>query len=77
MDMIERVARVICQPYIHAGDGNADVIWPEYADDAKAVIEAMREPTADMKAAGSDVWERSEQAVAAEWRGMIDAALKD
>ena len=66
--MIERVARAI---YDEAAD-------KPYATDlepiARAAIEAMREPTREMLAAGMN-----EEGVdlLSEWRAMIDAALKD
>ena len=92
--MVERVARAICR----AGGKNPDevmlslggektLMWEAFEDVARAAIEAMREPTEAMTAAGSrvDVWhswcaagERIVDDSAGDvYRGMIDAALKD
>lgn len=44
---------------------------------AAEAIEAMRNPTDHMVREGADTWERSGQAIEAEWRAMIDAALNE
>ena len=65
-EMIERVAKVISS---HGNGGGA--VWPHDMRLARAVIEAMREPTEEMNEAGSG-FVQSEFA----WEAMIDAALK-
>lgn len=87
--MIERVARALCRQYMiddgysieqadHAAD-SPDGMWRNFRDAARAAIEAMRVPTADMlfgepcqTADG-----KSYMAPVMEiWPKMIDAALK-
>ncbi len=77
-EMVERVAKVLASR-------NSDAKWTWYLNDARAVIEAMREPTEAMcKAQGTnnlgspdnvsgylDCWSADDV-----WRAMIDAALK-
>jgi hypothetical protein len=62
--MIDRVAIAI---------GRAEAEGGGYKDLARAAIEAMREPTRDMRAKGSWHMEQSPENV---WRVMIDAALE-
>lgn len=75
MTMIERVARAMAEnhwPVDFEGTkaGYVETHWHFHADDARAAIEAMREPTEAMKDAafGNDptLWSR-----------MIDAALQE
>jgi hypothetical protein len=56
-----------------------DANWEKYADDARAAIEAMREPTRLMVCDGGDfVVERQiDEDIRNCWRAMIDAALKE
>lgn len=65
-----------------------DRVWPNYVADARAVLEAIREPSERMKAAGAEFapWsdtlgcvagESPEQAAGDVWGYMIDAALKE
>jgi len=65
-DMIERVARAIAEQ-------NHGSTWDEWIDEARAAIEAMREPTEAMINAG----DRTDHDVEATmvWRAMIDEAL--
>lgn len=74
--MVERVARAICKrrtPYF--GGLNVDSQWRDYVADARAAIEAMREPSARMVRAGRDgaPYDRDAAEV---WPDMIDEALK-
>lgn len=71
-EMIERVAKAIEDTY----DMYAD---PTPAQRARAAIEAMREPTTEMIAAGSNfAWFEGRtndlDDAATTWRAMIDAA---
>lgn len=72
MEMVQRIARVLAgQHYSRNADGAApegmavaeivDKKWPEFVDDAVAVLKTMREPDAAMRAVdyGSNgTWER-------------------
>lgn len=90
-EMIELVARAIAladeqnggAPWDYLMSQGKRVTGPIY-DRARAAIEAMREPTADM----IDAWENyleihrspekeTDTSVKAVWRTMIDAALSD
>lgn len=92
MTMVERVARAICAADGHDPDGppideypSAIYPWAVYRNLAKAAIEAMREPSEEMKKAGehaeiSDSY--GEYYVSADnaadiFRAMVDAALKE
>ena len=66
-DVVERVARVLAGQRISAnGDGVSksagdavDAHWPDYVDDAMAVLHTLREPDSRMAAAGDPaIWER-------------------
>lgn len=94
--MIERVARVVCAQlgartyddlpekatYLQR---KTHTDWPvldrqEARDMARAAIEAMREPTAEMKAAEGAHWDYSCHTcggLAEGWYLMIDAALQE
>jgi len=65
--LVERIARVLAGQHISAnGTGQeesagklVDLKWPEYRDDAVAVLRTLREPSQAMAAAGDlAVWER-------------------
>ena len=67
VDVIERIARVLAGQRISAnakGDARSagaliDQAWPDYRQDALAVLRTMREPDRAMAAAGDPVvWER-------------------
>jgi hypothetical protein len=64
MNMIEKVARAI-----NDAEGFANG-WQYYCKAAKAAIEAMREPTKEMKA---EIWFNYD--VETGYREMVDAAL--
>ena len=71
--MIERVARAIC-----LSQTQSERVWQSFFPEARAAIEAMREPTEAMRAAVREVG--GIQAVAyanAAWPTMIDAALSE
>ncbi|QDX25087.1 hypothetical protein FPZ54_02975 [Sphingomonas suaedae] len=64
---IERVARVLAADRAsanahgdqHSAGSDVDAAWPEYRDQALAVLKTLREPDATMAAAGdADVWEK-------------------
>ncbi|WP_375272610.1 hypothetical protein [Sphingomonas sp.] len=65
--LVERIARVLAAQRISAnGVGQeesaarlVDARWPDYRDDALAVLHTLREPTAAMATAGDvAAWER-------------------
>jgi hypothetical protein len=75
-DMIERVARVLHLRSDHAPtwDDLGDYWQAEYMLDARAVIEAMREPTETMLA--DSVYFTGDPVVSERsWQAMIDAAV--
>ena len=65
-DMIERVARGLCS--------YSEFMWQDNIPKAKAAIEAMREPTDEMVAAG---FEPGCFEVRSVYTAMINAALKE
>lgn len=65
--MVERVARAIARK--NTGSG---INWPSFVEEARAAIEAMREPTDAMVNAGQ--WQIDPVAL---YRGFIDAALSE
>lgn len=77
MDMVERVARAIyegrngpkCEPWAHKPKGHQD----PYRADARAAIEAMREPTDEMTMAFIFTMKAGDFESA--HNAMIDAAL--
>lgn len=92
-DLVERVARALCQnagflPDAVSNDEDETPHWTLYASDARVAIEAMREPTEAMVAAGSGVtwwdgkddeeWEENVSTDTAKriYQAMIDEALK-
>lgn len=72
MNMIEKVARAIALSN-RAPDSDD---WPVYVNDAKAAIEAMREPTEVMVEDGQDA-RLDGGGYYDVWRAMIDAALRE
>ena len=77
-EMIERVARVLVKVNFNDPDKAVDFgmtgfnfMWQLYIKDAKAAIEAMREPTEEMRKVCR--FEFAE----VDYPAMIDAALKD
>lgn len=89
-DMIERVARAISAMRNKTAEWDHDAAgfdadpphfpWGKATNEARAVLEAMREPTFPMEQAGgerqhfsSHQWGNPKEC----WRAMIDAALKE
>jgi uncharacterized protein YbdZ (MbtH family) len=75
MSLVERIARVLAGWRASAnaeGDESSasrhvDSVWPDYRDDALAIIHTLREPDPAMAAAGdAEIWERMVQAALAE-----------
>lgn len=80
---IERIARVLAGQRLSANaDGNepsaapdVDDAWPDYRDDAVAVLKTLREPDAAMAEAGDPrVWEAMVRAALGEERAAIGGA---
>lgn len=82
-EMIERVARAIYSKRNGVGAKPWSLLpmrhKEPYMDDARAAIEAMREPTKAMldDVVGPNAKEFEVAPVEAEWRDMISAALRD
>lgn len=85
-EMIERVARAIwdATPNHSPAKGNGDQAWRFFVDEARAAIEAMREPTSDMLRTADGVVLTDEELESgpyeltkAEYQSMIDKALQD
>jgi hypothetical protein len=86
-DMVERVARALCRRQAERSAAPAlsewemgqhvDAWWPDCVDDARAAIEAMREPTNYMETAAYGVRDPHSDFTAPStlYRAMIDAAL--
>ncbi len=64
--LVERIARTLAGRAVsinaEGSDASAgargDAIWPDYRDDALAILHTLREPDAAMAAAGdADIWE--------------------
>lgn len=78
-EMVERVARAIATAQWGA-ENATDEAWRELCDDydlwaeARAAIEAMREPTKQMVEAADYYFDRGSPVVP--WQDMIDEALK-
>lgn len=80
-EMIDRGAKALCRQYLIWDGGYSvedieaacgeDGIWVSFRDEARTVIEAMREPTNEMFNAALNVDSRFA------YRAMIDAALKE
>ena len=78
--MVERIARAICEVARVSPEH-----WRIYADYARAVLQAVREPTPAMRKAGEvemkarhpNLDSFNDPYVDSTWKAMIDAALKD
>ena len=86
MDMIEKAARAIAGDewfdFTEAQPGDAESFNGEWMDKARAVIEAIREPSPEMALAGRyaipaepDTSADTPEAAADCWRVMIDTIL--
>jgi len=88
-EMIERVAKALCRGDLKEG-GDFDAAWEQesavWLSEARAAIEAMREPNIQMLEAGADEeygvndhggaeWCADEQGALLVWHAMIDEAL--
>ena len=73
--MIERVARAICRAH-----GNPDEHFELFMVEARAAIEAMRDPTPEMLTRAGTINNYADDTGTADadhvewWKGMIDAA---
>lgn len=82
-EMIERVSRALCiadgcNPDHQSNDplDDGQLLWTTYAKDARAAIEAMREPTDEMRVAlGNLAIFDPAFSTGDAWLVMIDAAL--
>ena len=83
MDIIERVARVLAGwHFSRNGDNNVppgtaasemvDRHWPDYRDDALAVLRTLREPDERMLAAGAAIGGSTAPQI---WEAMVRAAV--
>lgn len=89
-EMVERVARALCLSKRNSPTGypegwlerHVNEWWPQFIDDAKIAIAAMREPTESMlrmavRYGDSEGYgSMSEGDAEAAWQSMIDEALK-
>ncbi len=75
LPIVERVARVLAgETHSSNAEGadpsaaeKVDLVWPEYVNQALAVLHTMREPDEDMASAGdADVWRKMVEAAIAE-----------
>ena len=74
MDMIEKAARAIA---LDVGD-SPDLDWKDWVSEARAVLEAIREPSASMIEAGFHAREYGmtiAEGSIATWQAMIDEIL--
>jgi len=77
-EMVERVAKAI-----HQERFGGKLIWGHYPDsekacleEARAAVEAMREPTESMISKGYDHVDYGGAHIESAWRAMVDEALK-
>lgn len=76
MNMIERISRALVKRnYPSFTEADIDAMWEGWADDAATAIQAMRDPTPEMIAAGEAV-DGTVTALPI-WQAMIDAAAID
>lgn len=83
MDMVEKIAIALHERDQAKEQPHFRIPWgqciPKYQEelrgDARAALEAMREPTEDMILVNSDAAGPDDQATIADWNAMIDAAL--
>jgi hypothetical protein len=82
-EMVERVAKALSiadgnHPDACSNDEDSQPIWHLYTADARAAIEAMREPTQAMIHAGQNTYcDHGDQncGCAVSWSAMIESAL--
>ena len=81
MTPVERAARALCKCENMDPDDNmgpADdphPLWWFYIERVEAVLQAIREPDADMRRAATDARLIGDDGVVDGWQAMIDAAL--
>jgi hypothetical protein len=92
-EMVEKVARALCRLDIQIKrqwdtdpeklskmlPGAIDMHWPQYVDEARVAIAAMREYTVDMWSAGNRVFDDhciTPRIIAPVYEAMIDQALR-
>jgi len=81
MTMVERVARALCwkngmNPDLTLGGDGQNFLWHEYVSQARAAIDAMREPTPQVSAAVNSAI--TSGALSMEVLGVfVDAALSE
>lgn len=91
VSMVERVARALCRAFVESRPNDlgpaglwVERYWPDFKSQARAAIEAIREPTHGMNAAGGlrlemEMFEEPEgtvfDAAGRIYACMIDAAL--
>lgn len=78
MSMVERVARAIMRDDFEGDDmwnSSGRLLRDSYLKNARAAIEAMREPTEGMAGAGNSLGH--EEAPSTYYEAMIDAALAE
>ena len=77
-EMINRVARAICVANLGEHSDADDHSWQVYIPEARAAIAAMRDPMMSMiHAITEDKSPMAADAIAVDWRAMIDEALRD
>ena len=80
-DVIERVAKALSiaagyHPEACSNDYEEEPMWTLYEKDARAAIQAMREPCPHAVAHASGTLDLSQYTVAAVWITMVDEVLK-
>jgi len=69
LTMLQRVAMAIAETQVGHWE-----YWYDFKPEARAALEAMREPTQEML---RDYYPDAHETVVSEWKVMIDAALKE
>ena len=73
-NMIERIARTLCGLAGDPPDSEPD--WEAFVPAARAVLQAIREPSVEMAEAGIEATAAGGAEVSV-WRAMIDCALEE
>lgn len=72
-DMLERAARALCETY-HPDPYSVNRVWPEYIEDVRAVLMAVREPDrVTIKAIDAESY--ADSGSYTRWQAGIDAIL--
>lgn len=85
LGMVEKVARAICRSMLQDPDIDYEVHhqdglvkgWKMYEMEARAAIQAMRDPTGNMVDAGCFCQPSPFGDASSVWKAMIDAALSE